>query len=77
MSHKVIVPQKKIMSRSFLNSGTLIVTLSFLASYSFRTIHRSEIIQSFLNPFKLCTALYSRENKTFVLRNFTELLNYS
>ncbi len=28
MAHKVIVPQK-IMSRSFLNSGTLIVTLVF------------------------------------------------
>jgi hypothetical protein len=27
MAHKVIVPQKKIMSRSFLNSGTLIVRL--------------------------------------------------
>jgi hypothetical protein len=25
MAHKVIVPQKKIMSRSFLNSGALIV----------------------------------------------------
>jgi hypothetical protein len=25
MAHKVIVPQKKIMSQSFLNSGTLIV----------------------------------------------------
>jgi hypothetical protein len=25
MAHKVIVPQKKIMSLSFLNSGTLIV----------------------------------------------------
>jgi hypothetical protein len=25
MAHKVIVSQKKIMSRSFLNSGTLIV----------------------------------------------------
>jgi len=25
MAHKVIVPQKKIRSRSFLNSGTLIV----------------------------------------------------
>jgi hypothetical protein len=25
MAHKVIVTQKKIMSRSFLNSGTLIV----------------------------------------------------
>jgi hypothetical protein len=28
MTHKVIVPQKKIMSRSFLNSGTLIVNIS-------------------------------------------------
>ncbi len=27
MAHKVIVPQKKIMSRSFLNSGTLIVNI--------------------------------------------------
>jgi hypothetical protein len=27
MAHKVIVPQKKIMSRSFLNSGTIIVIL--------------------------------------------------
>jgi hypothetical protein len=27
MAQKVIVPQKKIMSRSFLNSGTLIVIL--------------------------------------------------
>jgi hypothetical protein len=25
MAHKVIVPKKKFMSRSFLNSGTLIV----------------------------------------------------
>ncbi len=28
MAYKVIVPQKKIMSRSFLNSGTLIVIIS-------------------------------------------------
>ncbi len=27
MAHKVIVPPKKIMSRSFLNSGTLIVII--------------------------------------------------
>ncbi len=27
MAHKVIVPQKKIISRSFLNSGTLIVIM--------------------------------------------------
>jgi hypothetical protein len=26
MAQKIIVPQKKIMSRSFLNSGTLIVS---------------------------------------------------
>jgi hypothetical protein len=30
MAHKVIVPQKKIMSRSFLNSGTLIVISSHI-----------------------------------------------
>ncbi len=34
MAHKVIVPQKKIMSRSFLNSGTLIVKIYFLVSKS-------------------------------------------
>jgi hypothetical protein len=28
MAQKVIVPQKKIMSHSFLNSGTLIVIVS-------------------------------------------------
>jgi hypothetical protein len=32
MAHKVIVPQKKIMSRSFLNSGTLIIIASQLIS---------------------------------------------
>jgi hypothetical protein len=30
MAHKVIVPQKKIMSRSFLNSGTLIVNIELI-----------------------------------------------
>jgi hypothetical protein len=30
MAHKVIVPQKKIMSRSFLNIGTLIVSMYVL-----------------------------------------------
>jgi hypothetical protein len=30
MAHKVIVPQKKIMSRSFLNSETLIVKRTLL-----------------------------------------------
>ncbi len=31
MAHKVVVPQKKIMSRSFLNSGTLTVIRYHLA----------------------------------------------
>jgi hypothetical protein len=30
MAHKVILPPKKIISRSFLNSGTLIVILSWI-----------------------------------------------
>jgi hypothetical protein len=30
IAHKVIVPQKKIMYRSFLNSGTLIVKKSWV-----------------------------------------------
>ncbi len=29
MAHKVIVPQKKIMSRSFLNSGTVPLQVNF------------------------------------------------
>jgi hypothetical protein len=41
MVHKVIVPQKKIMSRSFLNSGTLIVIIS-LAGPSAREWARME-----------------------------------
>jgi hypothetical protein len=38
MAHKVIVPQKKIMSRSFLNSGTLIVktVLTVYMRYGFK-----------------------------------------
>jgi hypothetical protein len=36
MAHKVIVPQKKIMSRSFLNSGTLIV--SFFTGHYFASL---------------------------------------
>ncbi len=39
MAHKVIVTQKKIMSRSFLNSGTLIVIGSCLSSlYSYLSL---------------------------------------
>jgi hypothetical protein len=34
MAHKVIVPPKKIMSRSFLNRGTLIVISDFLTVLS-------------------------------------------
>ncbi len=34
LAHKVIVPQKKIMSRNFLNSGTLIVISSLFAGPS-------------------------------------------
>jgi hypothetical protein len=45
LAHKVIVPQKKIMSRSFLNSGTLIVrTCCFCVRNLF--------------PFPLATALF-------------------
>jgi hypothetical protein len=29
MAHKVIVPKKKIMSQSFLNSGTLVILCLF------------------------------------------------
>jgi hypothetical protein len=40
MAQKVIVPQKKVMSRSFLNRGTLIVILltgfSIFADFSVR-----------------------------------------
>jgi hypothetical protein len=45
MAHKVIVPQKKIMSRSFLNSGTLIVITYYFAqtiSALFRSIKKSK-----------------------------------
>jgi hypothetical protein len=36
MAHKVIVPPKKIISRSFLNSGTLIVIIDWRYSWHFR-----------------------------------------
>jgi hypothetical protein len=38
MAHKVIVPQKKIMSRSFLNSGTLIVNITGKFRYFWKTL---------------------------------------
>ena len=41
MAQKVIVPQKKIMSRKFLNSGTLIVrkALKNISAYTESTDH--------------------------------------
>jgi hypothetical protein len=53
MAHKVIVPQKKIMSRSFVNSGTLIVMYLVLFPYKIivinitLTLHFS--VASFMN----------------------------
>jgi hypothetical protein len=44
MAHKVIVPQKKIMSRSFLNSGTLIV---ILAPFSLTQFTHERVLCSF------------------------------
>jgi hypothetical protein len=42
MAHKVIVPQKKIMSQIFLNSDTLVISCLFATMgpqfYSFLTI---------------------------------------
>jgi hypothetical protein len=35
MAHKGIVPPKKIYIRSFLNSGTLIVIITYLADFPF------------------------------------------
>jgi hypothetical protein len=42
MAKKVLVPQKKIMSRSFLNSGTLIVILYRKAAKYFENHQRQE-----------------------------------
>ena len=47
MAQKVIVPQKKIMSRSFLNSGTLIVknnTLWPMGENLFRALYKRKQI---------------------------------
>ena len=44
MAQKVIVPKKKIMSQSFLNSGTLVILCLFATvgpqSYSFLTMEK-------------------------------------
>ncbi len=54
MAHKVIVPQKKIMYRSFLNSGTLIVIISpcgpiHLNGKKFKPLHPN---RHFVHSFK-------------------------
>jgi hypothetical protein len=59
MAHKVIVPQKKIMSRSFLNSGTLIVITP-------------EVFYNFFNDLKL-KFLQTHVFKHFYKFNFLDL----
>jgi hypothetical protein len=44
MAHKVIVPQKKIMSRIFLNSGTLIVNVGFFLKDLFKDFNLGQHI---------------------------------
>ena len=48
MAHKVIVPPKKIISRSFLNSGTLIVIM-----YRRPTLCTLHIAVDFLKSLKI------------------------
>jgi hypothetical protein len=52
MAHKVIVPQKKIMSRSFLNSGTLTVIMSDPVRNLPRILGHPEIPEVFPRPKK-------------------------
>ncbi len=47
MAHKVIVPQKKIISRSFLNSGTLIVIVS---THTALNLWGLVLLDTFLRP---------------------------
>ncbi len=52
MAHKVILPPKKIISRSFLNSGTLIVIIDL--------VHRRDIqyyTQNILSGMMQCLAV--------------------
>jgi hypothetical protein len=55
MAHKVIVPQKKIMSRSFLISGTLIVIIDkaidncIVESLNHRRLCPALVISNFMN----------------------------
>jgi hypothetical protein len=49
MAHKVILPPKKIISRSFLNSGTLIVIILLTdLSFSVISISPSPLLHRFL-----------------------------
>jgi hypothetical protein len=57
MAHKVLVPQKKIMSRSFLNSGTLIVIL--LQNMVFNRTHHPPLPPS--HTLVVYTVLWHRE----------------
>jgi hypothetical protein len=67
MAHKVIVPPKKIMSRSFLNSGTLIVILKIIffegrICWQVKAGRLSKFIHHFINfesCFDLVFVLYS------------------
>jgi len=56
MVHKLIVPQKKIMSRSFLNSGTLIVNTE-------QRYDKNFYLTLELFFFPLCLLLISTEMK--------------
>jgi hypothetical protein len=48
MAHKVIVPKEKIMSQSFLNSGTLVILCLFATMgpqfYSFLTMEKYNVL---------------------------------
>ncbi len=70
MAHKVIVPQKKIISRSFLNSGTLIVI--------FHLILRSNIQHVYEEPLFLCSKFAAKhvllENCKTVYNNKNQIL---
>ncbi len=53
MAHKVIVPQKKIMSQSFLNSGTLVILCTDEEKHS---THSISCLDSSLGRVPACDA---------------------